>query len=88
VENKKINYYEIADKMAFEEYHFQFDGLYKLSEREVQFIAGVMSNDILRLKIINNLVPDPTKRAELADNLIKEQGLEVIENDWGENRVK
>ena len=88
MENKKINYYEIADKMAFEEYHFQFDGLYKLSEREVQFIAGVMSNDILRLKIINNLVPDPAKRAELADNFIKEQGLEVIENDWGENRVK
>ena len=87
MENKKINYYEIADKMAFEEYHFQFDGLYKLSEREVQFIAGVMSNDMLRLKIINKLVPDPTKRAELADNFIKEENVEVIENDWGENRV-
>lgn len=84
MENKKINYYEIADKMAFEEYHFQFDGLYKLSEREVQFIAGVMSNDLMRAKLLARLSPEELEKE--IDKTIKDEGIEVINNDWGKSR--
>lgn len=59
---------------------FRWENLYKLSKKELAFIGGMVSKQIVYEKIIlDSINNDKGKFVILVDNTIKAMGLEVIQ---------